>query len=178
MMRYNALGLLETYGYTAAITALDTALKTANVTLKDFKTVGGGLVTMMIEGDVAAVQAAIEAASAAAATVGSVISQHVISRPDIQLKLLFQEFSPGNQAAIEVVEEERVQKEPKDSVIHLHGKEMKIMSKKDLYRMKVVDLRKVARGLTDFSMEAQKIKFANKAELVDAILNYLKMEVR
>ncbi|SCZ04383.1 BMC domain-containing protein [Alkaliphilus peptidifermentans] len=207
-MSYNALGLLETYGYIPAIVAVDAALKAANVTLKDLQCIGGGLVTMMVEGDVAAVQASIEAGSAAAQAIGHVISQHVIPRPINQLKSLIEGGGNTNQQieesnssklveaankAEEVEEVEEVQKnqeeqeieeieelvvsKTKDSVIYHNEKGMKITSKKDLNRMKVVDLRKMARGLKGFSMEAKKIKFANKSELVQAILNYLKMEV-
>ncbi|SNS12542.1 Carboxysome shell and ethanolamine utilization microcompartment protein CcmL/EutN [Anaerovirgula multivorans] len=203
-MRYNTLGLLETYGYIPAIVALDTALKTANVTLKDLQITGGGLVTIMVEGDVAAVQAAIEAGGTAAETVGYVVSQHVIPRSDLQLKLFFEadedngqqtiEESPSSNLAeaadkVEEIEEaqeilevpkdqkELVQSKTKALVIEHNGKEIRITSKKDLHRMKVVELRKIARGLAGFSMETKKIKFANKSELVQAILNYTKMEV-
>ena len=62
----NALGMIETYGYLAAVEALDSALKAANVSLVDVTKVKGGLVTVMVEGDVGAVKAAIDASAAAA----------------------------------------------------------------------------------------------------------------
>lgn len=77
----NALGMIETYGYLAAVEALDSALKAANVTLKDMIKVKGGLVTVLIEGDVGAVRAAVDASEAAAARVGTVVATHVIPRP-------------------------------------------------------------------------------------------------
>lgn len=77
----NALGMIETYGYLAAVEALDSALKAANVSLVDAVKVKGGLVTVLIEGDVGAVKAAVDAAAAAAERVGTVVAIHVIPRP-------------------------------------------------------------------------------------------------
>lgn len=77
-----ALGMIETYGLVAAVEALDSALKAANVSLADMVRVKGGRVTVLVEGDVAAVKAAIDASQAAAGRVGSVANVHVIPRPD------------------------------------------------------------------------------------------------
>ena len=77
-----ALGMIETYGLVAAVEALDSALKSANVSLADMVRVKGGRVTVLVEGDVAAVKAAIDASQAAAERVGSVANVHVIPRPD------------------------------------------------------------------------------------------------
>lgn len=77
-----ALGMIETYGLVAAVEALDSALKAANVSLADMVRVKGGRVTVLIEGDVGAVKAAIDASQAAAERVGSVANVHVIPRPD------------------------------------------------------------------------------------------------
>lgn len=77
-----ALGMIETYGLVAAVEALDSALKAANVSLADMVRVKGGRVTVLVEGDVAAVKAAIDASQAAAERVGSVANVHVIPRPD------------------------------------------------------------------------------------------------
>lgn len=60
-----AIGLIETRGLTPALEALDAMCKAANVKLVDFKRVGSGLITVIVEGDVAAVQAAVEAGIAA-----------------------------------------------------------------------------------------------------------------
>ncbi len=76
-----ALGMIETYGLVAAVEALDSALKAANVSLADMVRVKGGRVTVLVEGDVAAVKAAIDASQAAAGRVGSVVNVHVIPRP-------------------------------------------------------------------------------------------------
>jgi len=80
-MASEALGLIETKGFVAAIEAADAMVKAANVTLAGYKKVGAGLVTVMIKGDVGAVKAATDAGAASAARVGEVISVHVIPRP-------------------------------------------------------------------------------------------------
>ena len=76
-----ALGLVETMGLVAATEAADAMLKTANVHLISKQQVGGGLITILVAGDVGAVQAAVDAGRTAAAAVGKVISAHVIPRP-------------------------------------------------------------------------------------------------
>ena len=80
-MASEALGLIETKGFVAAIEAADAMVKAANVTLAGYKKVGAGLVTVMIKGDVGAVKAATDAGAASAARVGEVMSVHVIPRP-------------------------------------------------------------------------------------------------
>lgn len=77
----NALGMIETKGLVGAIEAADAMVKAANVTLVGKEHVGGGLVTVMVRGDVGAVKAATDAGAAAAERVGQLISVHVIPRP-------------------------------------------------------------------------------------------------
>ncbi len=76
-----ALGLIETRGFVAMVEAADAMLKAARVTLVGYEKIGGGYVTAVVRGDVAAVRAATEAGSLAAGKVGEVISVHVIPRP-------------------------------------------------------------------------------------------------
>lgn len=76
-----ALGLIETRGLVAAIEAADAMVKAANVKLLGRQKVKGGLVSVMISGDVGAVKAAVDAGSAACGKVGELISTHVIPRP-------------------------------------------------------------------------------------------------
>ena len=76
-----ALGMIETRGLIGSIEAADAMVKAADVTLIGKVHVGGGLVTVMVRGDVGAVNAAAEAGAAAAQRVGNLISQHVIPRP-------------------------------------------------------------------------------------------------
>jgi ethanolamine utilization protein EutM len=80
-MNDNALGMIETKGLVAAIEAADAMVKAANVTLYGKELVGGGLVTVIVRGDVGAVKAATDAGAAAAERVGSLVSVHVIPRP-------------------------------------------------------------------------------------------------
>ena len=77
----NAIGFVETRGYVAAFAAADAMVKAANVTILGREQVGAGLVSVMVQGDVGAVKAATEAGSEAAASVGEVVSVHVIPRP-------------------------------------------------------------------------------------------------
>ena len=76
-----ALGMIETRGLVAAIEAADAMVKAANVSLIGKEHVGGGLVSVMVRGDVGAVKAAVEAGSMAAKRVGELVSVHVIPRP-------------------------------------------------------------------------------------------------
>ena len=76
-----ALGMVETKGLVGSIEAADAMVKAANVTLIGKVPVGGGLVTVMVRGDVGAVKAATDAGAAAAGTVGYLVSVHVIPRP-------------------------------------------------------------------------------------------------
>ncbi len=94
-MQKRSLGLIETLGYVPAIEAADAASKAAHVRLLGYEEVRAGLITVKLVGDVAAVKAAVSAASAAAAVVGTVISQHVIARPDRQLSILHRPPPPA-----------------------------------------------------------------------------------
>lgn len=76
-----ALGMIEVYGYLTAVEALDSALKAANVSLLDVVCVKGGLVSVLVTGDVGATKAAMDASAAAAERVGQIVSVHVIPRP-------------------------------------------------------------------------------------------------
>lgn len=91
-----ALGLIEAVGLTAAITALDAASKAADIRLVGYeKVIGAGKavsVTVQIAGEVAAVQAGVNAGVAAANRVGRVLSYHVIPRPHEEVDILIKEF--------------------------------------------------------------------------------------
>lgn len=80
-----ALGIIETLGFTAGIQAADAAVKSANVKLAQWIKVGGGRVSIIIRGDVAAVKAAVEAGAQAASNIGNVLSQIIIPRPSEKL---------------------------------------------------------------------------------------------
>lgn len=76
-----ALGMIETKGFVAMTEACDAMVKAARVELVGFEKIGGGYVTAVIRGDVAAVKAAVDAGSLAAQKVGEIVSVHVIPRP-------------------------------------------------------------------------------------------------
>ena len=76
-----ALGLIETKGLVGAVEAADAMCKAARVTLLSKEMSGGGLVTVMVRGEVGAVKAAVEAGTVGARRVGEVVSTHVIPRP-------------------------------------------------------------------------------------------------
>ena len=80
-MAQQAIGMIETKGLIPAVEALDTALKAANVKFVRQDKVGSGYVSVTVEGDVAAVKAAVDAGADAARRVGEVISVQVIPRP-------------------------------------------------------------------------------------------------
>ena len=86
MATLNALGMIETKGLVAAIEAADAMVKAANVTLIGKEHVGGGLVTVLVRGDVGDVKAATDAGAAAAERVGELISIHVIPRPHNEIE--------------------------------------------------------------------------------------------
>ena len=84
-MNTNSLGMIETKGLVGAIEAADAMVKSANVQLVGKEQVGGGLVTVMVRGDVGAVKAATDAGAAAAEKVGEPVSVHVIARPHTEV---------------------------------------------------------------------------------------------
>lgn len=163
-MQTKALGMIEVRGRLGDIEALDAALKAANVHLLNMTKVGGGLTTVFVEGDVAAVKAAVSAGGAAADKVSEVVSVHVIPRPDPHVRALLngeflQEFSvidPGTPTG---------KKKPAASP--------RAKSPSPEYSsMKVNDLRKLARSLQGFPMTREEIKFAKKNELIRALEQY------
>jgi len=84
-MANQALGMIETKGLVSLIEASDAMLKSASVQMLGWDKVGSGLVTSFVEGDVAAVKAAIDAGAAAAGKVGQVQGVHIIARPHEEL---------------------------------------------------------------------------------------------
>ena len=77
----DALGMIETKGLVALIEAADAMAKAADVKLVKYEKIGGGYVSVMCRGDVAAVKASVDAGAAAAERIGEVVSTHVIPRP-------------------------------------------------------------------------------------------------
>ncbi len=84
-----ALGMIETKGYVGSVEASDAMVKTANVSLVKTIPIGGGLITVLCQGDVGSVKAAVDAGSKAAAKVGELVSSHMIARPHEDLLAAF-----------------------------------------------------------------------------------------
>jgi len=83
-----ALGMIETKGFAAMVEASDAMVKAAKVELVHYEKIGGGYVTAIVRGDVAAVKAAVEAGVRGAERVGEVVSVHVIPRPHLNIDLV------------------------------------------------------------------------------------------
>ena len=99
----DALGMIETKGFVGMGEAADAMVKAAKVELVGYEKIGGGFVTAIVRGDVAAVKAATEAGQRAAERVGELVAVHVIPRPHVNidevLPLGRQGGSPGAKAA-------------------------------------------------------------------------------
>ncbi|HEX3797557.1 MAG TPA: BMC domain-containing protein [Verrucomicrobiae bacterium] len=76
-----AIGMIETKGFTASVEATDAMAKAANITISRTVPIGGGLITVICRGDVASVKAAVDAGSKAATKTGELVASHVIARP-------------------------------------------------------------------------------------------------
>jgi ethanolamine utilization protein EutM len=80
-----ALGMIETKSFAALVEAADAMVKAARVELVSYEKTGGGLVTAVVRGDVAAVKAAVEAGVKSAEKVGEIVAVHVIPRPHVNV---------------------------------------------------------------------------------------------
>ncbi|MBN2572725.1 MAG: BMC domain-containing protein [Ignavibacteriales bacterium] len=186
-----ALGLIETKGLVGAIEAADAMLKTANVKLIGKEKITAGLITIKIEGEVAAVKSALDAGAAAAQRVGQLISVHIIPRPDEQLDSIILQ---GKIKSVSV--EEKTEKSKKKT--QLEGKifskklepvisdetseeeflnteqKNKVETTKDLFdedvdykNLSVPELRKLARSFENFPIKGREISRADKTTLLD-----------
>lgn len=183
-----ALGLIETYGYIGAIEAADVCLKAANVRLIGVELVGGGLVTVKINGETGAVKAAIDAAGASVGKIGKLISTHMIPRPASGIsKLLYDALEVDKSIDCKSADCESAESQTAEDIQQQNAEVKKnetteheeIYKKKEfadieekLKTMKVVEMRVFARGLEGLEMERNHIKFAKREELIEAILDY------
>jgi len=94
----DALGMIETKGFVGMVEAADAMVKAARVELVGYERIGGGYVTAVVRGDVAAVKAATEAGQRAAERVGELVSVHVIPRPHVNID---QVLPLGRKGAVE-----------------------------------------------------------------------------
>ena len=90
-----ALGMIETKGFVSLVEAADAMMKAANVQFVGWDNIGGGLVSVFVTGDVAAVKAATDAGAAAAGRIGEVVSVQVIPRPHDDLAKVLTTKAPA-----------------------------------------------------------------------------------
>lgn len=193
-----ALGLIEVRGELGAILAADAAVKAASVTLLGKEVIRGGLTTIHIIGDIGAVKAAVEAGEVAVANKNCLISSHVIPRLDDQVEqMLMKSFGKkednpsdskeSNQPIIEGIEKDEAVEEKKDALAKPlneskeileenleHGLDTTVDSSFDkgqLEKMRVTDLRSLAYKLDLSTLKKSEIKSANKAVLIEALLD-------
>ena len=94
-MAQEALGMIETRGLVAAVEAADAMVKAAEVTLVGTEKIGSGLVSVMVRGDVGAVNAAVDAGKTSAARLGEVVATHVIPRPHADVEKILPKLKEG-----------------------------------------------------------------------------------
>ena len=136
-----ALGLIETRGLVGAIEAADAGVKAADVALVGKEFADAGLVTVYFQGEVAAVKAAVDAGAAAAERVGQLVSVHVIPQPDAELDLFADEAEEG-------------------------GSDSTPVDLSRLTSLKVVELRRAARRVTNFPLKGRTLAKAGREEIL------------
>jgi len=170
MLEY-ALGMIETRGLVGSIEAADVMVKTANVRILGTEYIKNGLVTVQIIGEVAAVKAAVEAGSAAAARVGQLVSTHVIPRPAEDVESILKKR--GVPAALEPDERPTPLKKksttpaPPDLFAPTAGDESYLAH---LEGMTVPQLRTLARSIGGLGIAGREISKANKEELMRELM--------
>ena len=178
-----ALGMIEVYGYLTAVEALDSALKAANVSRLGVEKVRGGLVTVLVEGDVGAVKAAMDASAAAAERVGTVISVHVIPRPADDVTRMLKGGKepeeptppePEKPSEPEISSEPDILSEPESEAVKAEEGEKapQDVTVEEMQTMGVDALRRLARALEIKNMTRAEIRFAKKQELIQKITEF------
>lgn len=196
-----ALGLIELLGYCPAVVALDAALKTAEVSFQQISKIDKGIVSLTVTGDVAAVQAAMDAAAAAAEQVGQVLYVHVIPRPHEEVDEM---LTPPPTVPVSVPQTSSSSKDSNDKKEEIAAEEAADMAEtagnaeesvevsaktsadlkalaenltlEVLEGMTVKELRTVARDLNITNMTRKEIRFGKKEDLIASICKYLEQE--
>ena len=156
-----ALGMIETRGLVASVEAADAMVKAAEVTLACKEHVGGGLVTVMVRGEVAAVKAAVDAGAAAAERVGELVAVHVIPRPHEEVETI---LSPPPAAPVRASPRRAQEQAPAPARVCEGAPDDETLA-----GMSVASLRTAARELGLTSMTRRDIRFAKKEQLIAAI---------
>jgi energy-coupling factor transport system substrate-specific component len=188
-MKNSALGLIETYGFVGAVEAADAALKAAEVTVVDLVKVKGGIMTLTLQGEVSAVKASVDAGAASAERLGVLLSSHVIPRLDEEVwpMVLRKEPEEGppkedpkekeesDPAPVEVGKtEENPPVEPMEEdgsqIMEKALPKQEHFTKELMEKLKVVELRRIARTVEGIAIPKNQIKFANKETLLKEII--------
>lgn len=170
MLEY-ALGMVETRGLVGSIEAADVMVKTANVHILGTEYIRNGLVTVKIVGEVAAVKAAVDAAGAAAARVGQVVSTHVIPRPAADVEIILkktQKPAPRKEEDSQQVRDEPAK--PPDQQMQFTASPELDEYKHQLETMTVPQLRTIARNEGGLGIAGRQISKANKEQLISELL--------
>lgn len=188
-MRTGALGMIETRGLLGAIEAADAALKSASVSLIGSRKVGGGLVTILITGDVAAVRSAVDAACASLVRLNAEFSSHVIPRLDPEVwRIIGQDegvsspencralMTPGPRSLVTVppLEPEPAGAGPVPGPFEsptVPG-EGPVPVRDGLKRMTVAELRRLARDVGLDTLTRRQIRDANKGVLTSRLATF------
>lgn len=161
-----ALGLIEVRGKLGAILAADAAAKEADVNLLGSETIRGGLTTIHIIGDIAAVKAAVKAGEVAVADKNCLISSHVIPRLDDQVEqMLMKSFGKKEDNPLDTDESNQ------PIIEEIEKDEDSPYDKGQLEKMRVNDLRSLAYKSNLSTIKRSEIKSANKAVLIETLLN-------
>lgn len=177
-MAYKALGMIEVRGMLGSLVAADAALKAADVELVGNRRIKGGLTTLEVMGDVAAVYAAVEAGVDAVKDLNCLISNHVIPNLDDQVeRMIMESFRKSNPHMTE--KQEPIEEKPEIKPETLEKLEPPVIespaeiiesSESALQKRKVVELRSLAYQHNITSLSKKEIKFANKNTLIKALL--------
>lgn len=200
-----AVGMIETSGLIAAIEAADAMVKAANVTLINRTKVGGGLVVVVVTGDVGAVKAAVEAGTSAASRVGTVCSTHVIPRPINEIGVMLGQINRKKGAGVSIqqgtekkagdtppplaegtgilpdetaatlADEEKVPSEPLNNG-EMAKTEYGDTIPTDYEKLKVTELRSLLRKVEGVPLSREEIKFANRETLIRVIRTILEQQ--
>lgn len=174
MLEY-ALGMVETRGLIGSIEAADVMVKTANVHVLGTEYIRNGFVTVKIVGEVAAVKAAVDAASAAAARVGQVVATHVIPRPAAEVEYILnqtpvpQKPQEGLLGTAKEKSSKRKSEQP-DTQLSFEPSSDLEEYQKQLEGMTVPQLRTVARNEGGLGIAGREISKANKEQLIAELL--------
>ncbi len=188
MSRY-ALGLIETRGLVSIIEAADAAAKAAAVVVGSVEYTGSSMMLIRIEGELGAVQAAVEAGARAVERIGELIAVHVIPNPDDGLEPLMptkaynSQFRPDDDRP-PLSYDGPPRPRPRmpsgtgtAATTPAPGKKaVDFMEARDFDSMTVAELRKVARKLTRIHLKGREISKANKQQLIDAIRRVIDMD--